>query len=320
MSLTGIPVLVVTACVTGVVAAATVLRWRRPGRATPVLRVLGLLLTEMLTLVSVGLVVNRTQQFYPTWQALFHRGSPADPPVRYTAGTLDGWLGDRFAGRENLPSTFVWRPQGWTHWSLDGAPTVTVPAGYLRHPEWRYPVVLVICRAQDGWSARVRPPAAPAVLIWARTAASTPSTTLTTTLPSALAVQLRVTGHSWALVTSTGDASLGEDVARRQPGRYAALAVVTVGRHVPTARLPAGVAQTTVGGTSPAAAVGPRAAEVAKAVAWAGRHLPAPLAAPAPLLPPAPGRHHRRHGHPSPPLTRHDASTGGDHGSGQPRR
>jgi hypothetical protein len=320
MSLTGIPILVLALCVTGVVAAATVVRWRRPGRATPVLRVLGLLLTEMLTVVSIGLVVNRSQQFYPTWQALLHRGSPADPQVRYTAGTLDRWLGARFAGREDLPGSFVWRPQGWTDWSLDGAPTVTVPAGYLKHPEWRYPVVLVICRAQDRWPGRGLPPAAPAVLVWARTAASTPSATLTATLPSALTLQLRVTGHSWALVTSVGDATLGEDAARRQPGRYSALAVVTDGHRAAAARLPAGLAQTNIGGRRRAGAADSRAAEVAQAVAWVGRHLPAPLAAPAPLLPPATTRHHRRHGHRGPPVHRHDASTGGDHGSGQPRR
>ena len=70
MSLTGLPLLLLSAFVTVLVTAATVWSWRR-GRLAA--RIAGVLLIEGLFVFTAGLVVNRGQQFYPSRAALAGR-------------------------------------------------------------------------------------------------------------------------------------------------------------------------------------------------------------------------------------------------------
>jgi hypothetical protein len=341
MSLTGVPLLVVTAALTLATAAATVRRWRHAGRANPVIRVLGLLMTEALVAASIGLAVNRSQQFYPSWDALMNRAAPVGAVERYTPGHLDGWLRARLGSDDTRPTVFPWHPPGWATWGLTEAPTVVVPAGYLQHPSWRYPVVVVTSGPHDGWTSTapsfttpmVGSAAGPAVLVLARTTRPASVASFAAAMDGALTRDLRVTGHSWAMVTSSANAGTACEAVRRQPGRYPALAVVAnLGRRAPVAAVvrteacetgvPAGVSALVISAGSPERPATAAVGNLSAALVWACRQLPAPMAAPAPLIPPASARHQRHgaHGGSWTPSSGERGSRGGAHGPGQHHR
>jgi hypothetical protein len=330
--LTSVRLILLAALLTAAALAGTVLLWR-----LSLLRPVGVLLTEALLALTAGLVVNRSQQFYPSWDALFATSDPG--PARYhtSAGRLDAWLaGQTGAG---ATQTFPWRPSGWTGWHLATAPVVTVPAGYLAHTGWRYSAVLVI--GARAWT--VPPQSGPTVLVTVTTTAATTASTLAYSLPGMLGRDLRVTGHRWALVSSAADASLARQVAGLGRGRFPAVGFVGVAAPPPahpvtvgprpaapgSARRPAGPSPA----AAPAGSVTRQAPSARKAgllpsgirtayfpgapnkalgaaLTWATGQTPLPLAASAPeptYLPPAPPRRHHR------------TPKGGQHGSGQPR-
>lgn len=329
MPLTSVRLIVFAAALTAGALAATILVWRRWGL---LIRPVGVLLTELLLTLTVGLVVNRSQQFYPSWAALLAGSDPDRAGYHTSAGRLDGWLAAR-PGAGQIQS-FSWRPAGWIAWHLAAAPTVTVPAGYLADPGRRYSAVLLV-------GARPWPAAAltgPTVLVNVTTTARTAAAALAVALPGELGRDLRVTGHRWALVTSAADNALARRVAVLARGVFPSVAFV--GTAAPahtraTSPRPAGIrtayftatAKTghAVTKTGPAttktsvatAKSGPAttkngAGPLEKALAWAADQTPPPLAASAPeptYLPPAPKRTH----HPKPEPKR------GNHGSGQPR-
>jgi mRNA-degrading endonuclease toxin of MazEF toxin-antitoxin module len=291
--LTSVRLIVLAVVLTAGALAATILLWRRGYLVRPA----GVLLTEVLLTLSVGLVVNRSQQFYPSWAALF-AGSDPGPPIYHTsAGRLDGWLAaQRSTGQAQ---SFPWRPTGWASWHLAGAPTVTVPAEYLAHRQWRYPAVVVL-------GERAPAVTGPTVLVSVTTTAATAAAALATRMPAELGRDLRVTGHRWALVTAAADNALARSMVARARGRFPAVAFVGTARpavHRTAAELPSGV-QT---------AYFPSATN---ALAWAAAQTPPPLAASAAepaYLPPAPKRPH--HAKPTPKPTPKAA----DHGTRQPR-
>ena len=234
MSLTGVPLFVCAVLATAAALAATVLVWNRWGRLRFVLRPFGVLLTKALLVVSVGLVVNRSQQFYPNWAALTQSGNTTGTTYAVHAGGLDSWLRNQGGDVSDQGSAFPWQPAGWTDWHLAGAPLVFTPAGYLKHTGWRYPTLLVLDDGRTGWTAESETAAArsagrtagPAVVVFARTTPATSPGTLTSGLPAALAHDLRVTDRHWALVAPAAEAGLADQIVAAAPGRYPALALV----------------------------------------------------------------------------------------------
>lgn len=316
MSLTGIPLIVVAVLATLLVAAGTVLTWRRGGRLRVALRSAGLLLTEVTLLLSVGLVVNRSEQFYPSWAALSQSARTSGTTFAVTPGKLDDWL------RANGPA-FHWQPGGWNRWHLAGAPTVVVPGGYLDHPKWRYSALVVVDDGSAGWTPAIETTAARdasadggAVVIFARTTATTRPEALARELPVALGHDLRVTARRWALISGPSDAALARRVVLAAPGRYPAIAVVPgsvakPGRRLPPPgpRLPAGIVVAapadfrtgTTGAVNVSAAL-PTAPspgiKLRAALLWACQQTPPPLAASAPSvvsLPVAPKKKTKHH-------------------------
>ena len=198
MSLTGVPLFVCAVLATAAALAATVLVWNRWGRLRFVLRPFGVLLTEALLVVSVGLVVNRSQQFYPDWAALMQSSNTTGTTYAVHAGGLDAWLRDQSGDAADQGSAFPWQPAGWADWHLAGAPLVFTPAGYLKHTGWRYPTLLVLDDGKTGWTTASETAAArsagrtvgPAVVVFARTTPATSPDTLTSVLPAALAHDL----------------------------------------------------------------------------------------------------------------------------------
>jgi hypothetical protein len=233
----------------------------------------------------VGLVVNRSEQFYPTWTALLQSTSAAGTSYAVVPGDLDQSL------RANGAAPFVWQPTGWTDWHLAGAPTVVVPTGYLSHPKWRYSAVLVL---DEDTGAAVAASAGATITVFARTTPATTAQTLATELPAALSRDLRATERRWALVASAADARLARQTVLAAPARFPAIAVIR-GKASP---LPAGIA------------IDRAVTGLAAAIAWAGEQTPPPLAASTPPVTHLPVHRRPRH-HPAP---------GGSRAPRQPRR
>jgi hypothetical protein len=235
MSLTGMPLIALAFVGAAAVLVATILLWRRGRRLRLLARPLGVLLTEALLLVGVGLVVNRSEQFYPSWAALLQTtSSSTGTTFAPRPGDLDRWLKTRIGANLDQSVAFTWHPSGWTGWRLAEAPTIVTPTGYLQHPDWRYSALLVIDDGAAGWTPVTEVAAAlragigggPAVIILARTTSSTSVNTLANVLPTALTHDLRVTGRRWALVASASDGGLAQQAAVATPGRYPAVALV----------------------------------------------------------------------------------------------
>ncbi|SNY61042.1 hypothetical protein [Paractinoplanes atraurantiacus] len=202
MSLTGRPLLALAATLTVVVGVATVVFWPRGGRLRPVTRTAGILLLEVLVVLTAGLEYNRREQFYPSWQAL--RGDTGTVAVtgEVRAGLLDGHA---------LTGTLEWRPPGWGAWHLARAPRITVPADYANRPDVAFPVVL----AFGGTPRRTTE----AVTVTVEPTAATTATALLT-LPAQLGRDLRVTAIDWDV---RGSAPLAAAFVKAAPAGLAVL-------------------------------------------------------------------------------------------------
>ncbi|MEV6636019.1 hypothetical protein AB0M54_35240 [Actinoplanes sp. NPDC051470] len=197
MTLTGWPIIGLAGLAALVTGAGTVLRWRR---SRVPLRLAGLLLTEALVVFSIGLVVNRSQQFYPSWTALSgETGTAAKAQDR--AGRLDASFVDG-------------RSRSWP------GGTVTVPEGYAAH-RLDYPVLVVL----GGPPATV--PGAITVTI-----GPGPRTPDLRDLPARLGADLRTSPRGWALVATAAMLRPAERLIADFPGQFTGLAVVGTG-HAP---------------------------------------------------------------------------------------
>ena len=317
LALTGRSTIALTVLGTVAVLAGTVVTWRWGRRRRFLLRPLGVLLTEAMLVLTVGLVVNRSEQFYPGWEALIQDVRTSGTTFAAAPGELDAGLRDRAGTDAGQSIALAWQPSGWADWHLAGAPTVVTPAGYLQHPGWRYPALVVIDDRTAGWTptaeaaaARTATATGPAVVVFARTTAATDAGTLAATLPAALGHDLRVTGRRWALVASASDAGLARRTITAAPGRYPAVALV------PVPSPPSHPKATTIGPLPAGIEVHVAGADaLPAALLWADQQTPPPLALSAPATKYIPPRHHPK-GHPNSKPPTHP---GGRDVAGQPR-
>src|SRR3954470_8722235 len=110
MSLTGVPLFVCAFLATAAALAGTILAWNRWRRLRFLLRPFGVLLTEALLVVSVGLVVNRSEEFYPTWASLGQSTKATGTTYVVQAGGLDAWLRGQSTDVSDQGSAFPWQP------------------------------------------------------------------------------------------------------------------------------------------------------------------------------------------------------------------
>jgi lysyl-tRNA synthetase class 2 len=268
MGLTDLPLIVLTGLAAVAAGAGTTLLWSRFGRWRLLSRSAGVLLCETLIVLSVGLVVNRHEQFYPSWQALTGDTGTTARTAR-TAGRLDASFGP-------ATPTVAWRPAGSPRWQLASTAQVTVPAGYRTDAE--FPALIAL----GG-----RPAASDLVRVVAYPTGRSTAAALAD-LPTLLQADVRVTGHGWALIATPAQAALATRLATGDPGRFAAL--VVVGRPPAGFAAPPGLA-VAVARPAPARGALPPGVRAltgswAAATAWAVAQTALPLAA-AQVLPTA---------------------------------
>ena len=200
MSLTGLPLLLLSAFATVLVTAATIRFWRRRRLAA---RIAGVLLIEALVVFTAGLGVNRDQQFYPSWQALAGKTGAGTVTEQVHAGELDAHV---------PPGPFPWRPRSLSSWRLSGTPIVSLPVDYPERTAVTFPVVLAI-----GTEA----PYTPDAIVVSITPTARTTAAALRTLPGELRQDLRVSEIGWDVV---GGGKLGDDFIATQPAGLAARA------------------------------------------------------------------------------------------------
>ena len=209
MTLSGLPLLALVVVLTGAAAAATFLGWHRGGPVRIPLRLLTLVTTQALVVLTAGLIYNRAEQFYPSWQALAGQtGTTAVAQGR--DGRLDAAFTD---GRVRS-----WQPPGSDAWQLSTPPTITVPDGYTGR-DLSFPVLLAV-------GGPASPVPSPAITV---TIAPGPQTRDLPGLPASLGADLRTTSHGWVLVVAAERTPLAASLITEFPGRFAAVAVVGSG-------------------------------------------------------------------------------------------
>jgi hypothetical protein len=135
MSLTGLPLILLVGLAAVIVVAATVRGWNVPGRKRVPLRTAGLVTIEVLVVAGIGLVVNRHDDFYPSWQAL---GGGVEVTVVPAAapGRLDGPL--------DSDGAITWSPPGAAAWHLAAAPLLIAPPEYAKCATDTFPVIVAL--------------------------------------------------------------------------------------------------------------------------------------------------------------------------------
>jgi hypothetical protein len=285
--LTGVPLIVIAAAATASVCAVTVLLWSRFGRWRLLSRSLGVLLSEALLVLAVGLIVNRVGGFYPTWQALHGDTGASAVTTHRTAGHLDAALRpDRVTGGFRLAI-----PDGQAQpWRMAAPPTLVVPADYIHRPTATFPVLVTL--TDD-------PRAAAVTTVDAVTVVVAPSTNTTaaalSSLPAAVTDDVRATSHGWAVVADLRDAALAADLIRATPTTYDTVVLVagSASTGVPPAVLalpdvttavvrppPAGGAHSAPVPQSVAAVTSPPSDAWQTASVWAVAHTSQPLGPP----------------------------------------
>lgn len=211
MNVTGRSTIVVFGMLAVLTAAATVYFWRRGGRWRWPIRVAGLLAFEVFVVLTVGLLVNRSEHFYPNWEAIFGNDgveTVAPPPV----GRLDRALA---AG-----NIVTWSPPEASGWRLAAAPILIVPVDYVRHTDRSYPVIVVLTSADRVASIRAEAASmADAVTVVAVPAPGTTAADLST-LPARLAQDARASVSGWAIVADPAHTALARQWRTLVPTRF----------------------------------------------------------------------------------------------------
>ncbi|GAA0538970.1 hypothetical protein GCM10010172_20200 [Paractinoplanes ferrugineus] len=138
MSLTGLPLILLTWVLAIVAVAATVRWWRLPGRRRVPVRVAGLVAIEVLVVAGVGLIVNRQDSFYPSWAALGGLHSVVTTSAA-SVGRLDGKLDNHAA--------VTWSPPQAAAWHLAAPPQLLAPPDYAEHADRRFPIIVMLTSA-----------------------------------------------------------------------------------------------------------------------------------------------------------------------------
>lgn len=190
MPLTGRLILLVTVVLLAGAAVATVRLWRVPGRKRIPLRITGLVLVELLVVAGAGLAVNRSEQFYPSWEALT-ASETVVTVAPLESGKLDGKLD---GGR-----TITWTPAEAAGWHLAAAPLLVTPAGYATPPVRSFPVAVALTTVAQTPAVRAAAAAADGVLTLVLAPTRDTTASALAGLPGLLAQDARVMAQTVVL-------------------------------------------------------------------------------------------------------------------------
>jgi hypothetical protein len=292
VALTSRSLIAFCAIATVLACTALIVFWRRLGRGGwPLVRMVGILLSEGLLIFTVALQVNRADDFYPSWSALLGGVQSRDLP-RASAVSLSGWLAGQAAEGARTGLAFTWRSSD-AAWRLPQPPTMYLPPAYFRQPGLVLPVVVVVApptvtAAQGAWddpAALAHAASVNACLILVRADPHLNVPSLAATLPQRLLADVRVAPHGWGVTAIGAAIPSGLDLLRLGSDRFGPLALVPSATTavsplwIRTARAEAGalLAPSHMPGGAGRRGV---ATGLVAALRWVGSHLPPALAPP----------------------------------------
>lgn len=262
MSLTGIPLITLSIVVTAALATASAMLWSRYPRWRVAGRIAGVLLTEILVVFSIGLIVNRVDGFYPSWQALAGKTGTTVITAKQRAGRLDQQLHGLSA------NSLVWHAADAATWRLAGPPMVVTPSGYRARTTVSYPAVVnLVDRRTDEKAAVKAARSLAAVSVVVNPTAATTASGLAT-LPGDLAMDVRTTSVGWAIVATAKQAPLAEEMISAAPNRYVSLIVVDGSAGPVMLHEQPGIAMAVVRTAAPAVHRGPTQTRLTGGVTW----------------------------------------------------
>jgi hypothetical protein len=219
MRLTSLWLILLTGGLAVLAMAGTVWFWRI-ARGRTAVRITGLILIEALVVLCAGLVANRADSFFPTWQALTgdSDGDPAPQAVRQAPGKLDSKLAAASG------AGLAWTPAGYTTWHLAAPPVLIAPAGYRKRTDHTFPVIVVI--AAEGQKSSIRAAAASVPDVLTLVVTPGPATTVAdlAALPGRLAHDARAMSDGWAVVTDQQYGALARGWQKSAPARIRTVA------------------------------------------------------------------------------------------------
>ncbi|MEV4708539.1 hypothetical protein [Actinoplanes sp. NPDC049316] len=196
MRLTGFPLILLCGAAAVAALVSTVRMWSRGGRWRPLIRTVACVCAEVLVVLTIGLVVNRYQSFYPSWQAL--TGSDAKQPIAASP---------RMAGQE-LPDF----GSAAGRWHLAQAPEVSVPPDYTARTGVAFPLLLVLHTAADEQAVRAAATRTPDVVCVAITPAAATSPADVQAVLTEVRRSVRISDHGFAVVTDRSHRGLADRI------------------------------------------------------------------------------------------------------------
>ena len=219
MSLTCLPLILLTG-VLSVLAAVTAIRlWHAAGRWRLPVRATGLLLVEVLVLLTIGLIANRVGGFYQSWRDLSGAVGAEAEIAPTPSGRLDGRLA---VAPDGLP----WTPPAGTAQRLAAPSTLIPPPGYGRLTGHAFPFIVALATDVQAPLIRAAAAAVPGVLTLVVTPSPGTVAADLAELTGPLERDARATGHDWAIVTDRRFAPLAEQWRQLAPIRFRTVTVV----------------------------------------------------------------------------------------------
>jgi hypothetical protein len=235
MSLTGLPLQLLAVALLIVWVAALALWWSRLRRWWRLARAAGIVLCQLLLVFTVGLAVNRTEDFYPSWAALLGTDPPKISTVPPPAVPLATWLHRQQARGARSGLSFQWRADRDKQWYLRAPTAVLLPRAYFGPNSPVLPAVVILVGPEHTGSALSWAPAriealsasSPAVMVVVQPGAKGPSSGFGPQLVALLGADLHVTPDGWGIVGVGSAAAAAVRLFHADPARYGCLALPT---------------------------------------------------------------------------------------------
>src|SRR5262245_5236819 len=237
MSLIGWP-LQTLAFVSVIVAVASLaIGWSHLKGWWRVARVPGVIVCQLLLVFAAGLWVNRSEDFYPSWAALFGDNPPKITTQQQPEALLANWLRGQRARGARSGLSFEWRGAQAKVGTRRARRAVCLPRASFVSSGTVLPVVFVVvgpdrtANAAGCTPTRLAPlvPAAPAVVVLVRSQPLGPSPQFAAQLPSQLTTDLRTAASGWGIIDVDSATPAALHVFTRDPAYFGALGLLAAG-------------------------------------------------------------------------------------------